>query len=158
MIKTGFFSHLQPFNTLPAMRAGMPRIGTAPAQAQMRPGSPRFRQGVVAQQPPPPDCPTCPGAPAAAATAGFGYHFAAPMNTARARGHMHVSPYNEFRTGAWQGIRSSGRGMRNGVYGAGALIKRLMPGGFPNAGRQAGGYRPFPAAAPGAAAIAGLYY
>jgi hypothetical protein len=158
MIKTGFISHLQPFNTLPAMRAGMPHIATAAAQTQMRPGNPRFRQGVAATAPPPPDCTNCPTAPAA--TAGY---FGAPFNIhGRARGHMHVNPYTEMVTSAWQGIRSSGRAIRGGVYGAGALIHRLMPAGFPGAARQAGGYLPFPAAAapavlaPAPAATAGF--
>lgn len=139
MIKTGFLTHLQPFNTLPQMRAGMPRIGTSAAQAQMRPGAPRVREGVVPQAPPPPDCVNCPTAPAA--TAGY---FGAPFNIhGRRRGHMHVSPYAEMVTSAWQGISSSGRAIRGGVYGAAKLIQRLHPAGFPGAARPAGGYLPF---------------
>lgn len=169
MIRTGFQTHLNPFSHVMSNMVGkIPRNLATASHGQMQPGAPRVRQGVVAQSLPaviPEGCPTCaPGgplptaAPVPAATNGFGYSFAAAAGHRRPQ-HQHVSPYLTMRSGAWPGIRSSGAGMRAGAWNAGRMIKRLMPAGYPNVARPAGGYRPLralPAAMPAPAATNGF--
>jgi hypothetical protein len=159
MIKPAFQTHLHPLqHVLPAMRGMIPRLPTAGATAQMAPGAPRHRPGVVAQEGggctncPPAVATPAPAAPTPAATAGFG--FTALGRVAGGRG---INPYRVLRTGGWPGIASNGANVRAG-RDAGAFIRRMMPAGFPNVAVPAGSYAALPAAAPAPAPTAGYYW
>jgi hypothetical protein len=133
-INTAFQTQMQPFaHVLPAMVGVIPRL---PGMQAMGPGTGVRQQGVVAQAVAPPVV-----APAPGQTAGFG---AAPPFGGRNTG----SPYKTMRAGWVPGIHANGNNLRSGAYGAGALIRRLMPAGFPNVSVPAGGYGPLPAPPP----------
>lgn len=168
MIKPAFQTHLHPLqHVLPAMKGMIPRLPTAGATAQMAPGAPRHRPGVLPSQDA--ACPTCPpgmpvatpapAAPTPAATAGFGFTTFGRTAGGMKRGGGGINPYMVAVTGGWPGIRSNGRNMRGGAYGAANLIRRLMPAGFPNVAVPAAQYYPLPAAAaPAPAPTAGYYW
>jgi hypothetical protein len=161
MIKTSFQTHLHPLqHVLPAMTGRMPRLPTSDVIAQMQPGAPRARWGLMQQAvgempgasaEPAAAAAVAPGPPVPAATNGFGATmFGITGGGHPRRGGGGVNPYRVMHNGTWPGyIMSNARHIRRGVVGAGNLMKRLHPFQYPG-GVPAGTYfRPLaPAAAP----------